>query len=597
MLSKLSDPPKPGNPASPPQSAPAPATAESLSRIAVFAVLAVVFLIRLAHLSSAMVSPLTYQPGPDEDYYRRFGLAIAFGQDQNSPEFTFMDPAYGYILGAIFRAVGPNLFVVYLLQVLLDTATAYGVLKIGRLLGRPRAGLAGALLYGLTSTAVMFCTTLLKEVWVTAFLTWWVVGALTVIRSPRQRTWLLFGLYCGLGVGLRSTLLLLGLVGVFLPLWSDQQAAAREVGLGMRHWAGTAALLACGIVVALAPWSLRNHAAYGSFSPLPHNGGIILHQIYNDQNPRAEIWVPPFVSYLNPSEIWRGYAAEVNRRAGYQLSPAEVDSYWQQEALTFIDTHHEQVLGDVLRKSLGWLSNAELANNRSDVEERMFSPVLAWLPSPAAWLLAMGLAGLVWFALEDRRWPIIAVPIVLAWFTMAVFFAESRFRLHAMPMLAFCSGVWIDNLARGLRGVDKRRVAAFVGLAAVLVTTSLLLGSRATPVAVQWDRIAWGYINMGKIPEAQAVAERVSKEQPNNAPIFEALGYINVARQHYDDAARALQHAIELRPGSHVAHYNLARTYLALGDRKRAAEEAGIAVNLYPSPDYQALVNQIEAGS
>ena len=140
-------------------------TSESLSRIAVFGVLALVFLIRLAHLSSAMVSPLTYQPGPDEDYYRRFGLAVALGQGQGSPEFTFMDPAYGYILGAIFRILGPNLFVVYLLQVVLDTATAYGILRIGRLLGRPRAGLVGALLYGLTATAVVFCTTLLKEVW------------------------------------------------------------------------------------------------------------------------------------------------------------------------------------------------------------------------------------------------------------------------------------------------------------------------------------------------------------------------------------------------------------------------------------------------
>ena len=305
----------------------------------------------------------------------------------------------------------------------------------------------------------------------------------------------------------------------------------------------------------------------------------------------------PFVSYLHPSEIWRGYAAEASRRAGYQLSPSEVDHYWQQEALTFIDRHRELVLGDVLRKSLGWLSNAELANNRSDVEERMFSPVLAALPSPAAWLLAMGLAGLVWLALEERRWPIVAVPIALAWLTMAVFFAESRFRFHATPMLALCSGVWIDQVVRHVRAADKRQTAVFVGLAAVIATLSLLLGSRTSPVPVQWDRIAWGYINMGKIPEAQAVAERVAREQPNNAPIFEALGYTAVARQHYDDAAQALQHAIELRPKSHLAHYNLARVYLALGDRKRAAEEAGIAVSLNPAPDYQALLNQIEAGS
>ena len=574
-------------------------TPESLGRVAVFAVLALVLLVRLAHLSAAMASPLTYQPGPDEDYYRRFALAVALGQGQNSAEFTFMDPAYGYILGAIFRFLGPNLFVVYLLQVLLDTATAYGILTIGRLLGRPRAGLIGALLYGLTSTAVMFCTTLLKEVWVTAFLTWWVVSALTLIRSPRKWTWLLFGFYTGLGVGLRSTLLALAVAVVLLPLLSDQQTAVgkAEAGAGLRNWAILAALAMAGVVVALLPWSLRNHAAYGSLSPLPHNGGIILHQIYNDQNPRAEIWVPPFVSYLHPSDIWRGYEAEVSRRAGYQLSPSEVDHYWRQEALTYIDSHHEQVLGDVLRKSLGWLSNAELANNRSDIEERMFSPVLAWLPSPAAWLLAMGLAGLVWLALEDRRWPIIAVPIALAWFTMAVFFAESRFRFHATPMLALCSGVWIEQLTKHLRDTNRRQAVVFVGLAAVIATSSFLLGSRTPPVPVQWDRIAWGYINMGKVTEAQAIAERVSRQEPNNAPIFEALGYTAVARQQYDAAAQALQHAIELRPGSHIAHYNLARVYLALGDRKRAAEEAGIAVNLNPSPDYQALLNQIEAGS
>ncbi len=239
-----------------------PATAApSLGRIAVFGVLALVFAVRLVHLSSAMLSPLTYQPGPDEDYYRRFGEAVAAGHGQNSAEFTFMDPAYGYILGAIFKLVGVNIFVVYLLQVLLDTATAYGIITVGRLLGRPRAGLIGAILYGLTSTAVMFCTTFLKEVWVAAFLTWWVAAALAVIRSDRKWHWLLFGFYCGLGVGLRSTLLALGLVMLLLPglsLWRRHVAGAAG------RWAALAAVAAAGMLVALSPWSLRNEAAYGS---------------------------------------------------------------------------------------------------------------------------------------------------------------------------------------------------------------------------------------------------------------------------------------------------------------------------------------------
>ena len=536
-----------------------------------------------------MSSPLTYQPGPDEDYYRRFGEAVAAGQGaQNSPEFTFMDPAYGYILGMIFKLVGPNLFVVYLLQVLLDTVTAYGIIVVGRLLGRPRAGLIGAAIYGLTATAIMFCTTLLKEVWVTAFLTWWVVAALTVSSAERERNWhwLLLGIYCGLGVGLRSTLLLVGGLTLLLPLWRSRKASA---------WA----LLACGLLVGLLPWSIRNDQAYGSLAPVPHNSGIVLHQVYNEQNPSAEIWVPPFVSYLHPSEIWQGYAAEASRRAGRQLSPAEVDRYWHDEAITFMEEHPAQVAGDLLRKSLGWLSSNELANNRSATEERMFSSILAVLPPPAAWLLGLGLAGLLWLALEDQgrsRWLIVAVPIGLAWLTMAVFFAESRFRFHAASMLALCSGVCIDQFLGGLRA-RRSQLVAFGALATAIVTTSFVLGSRTPPVPVHWDRIAWGYINMGKIRAAQSLSERISQDQPDNAAIFEALGYTDAVTQQYAQAAQAFQHAIALRPGSHVAHFNLARVYLKLGDRQRAAEEAGIAVKLHPSPDYESLLSQIESGS
>jgi 4-amino-4-deoxy-L-arabinose transferase-like glycosyltransferase len=565
---------------------------ESLSRIAVFGVLALVLAIRLLQLSSAMSSPLTYQPGPDEDYYRRFAMAVAAGQGQDSPEFTFMDPAYGYILGTLFKLVGPNLFIIYLVQVLVDTATAYGILTIGRLLQRPRAGLIGALIYGLTATAIMFCTTLLKEVWVTAYLTWWVVAALTVIRSQRKWAWLLFGAYCGVGVGLRSTLLVLGCVALLLPLYRSNPPTA-----GRRPWIEAAALVICGMLVTLSPWSIRNYQAYGSLSPLPHNGGIVLQQIYNEQNPRAELWIAPFVSYLHPSEIWRGYEAEAERRAGHALSPSEVDRYWHDEAIDFIEQHPVQVLGDILRKSLGWFSSTELANNRSDVEERMFSSVLSVLPSPAPWLLGMGLAGLLWLALEDRRWPIVGVPIFLAWFTMAVFFAESRFRFHAAPALALCSGVWIDQLVRHARAVSKQRVAAFAALAVVIAATSLLLGLRNPPDPVRWDHIVWGYINMGKISEAQSLAEQISQDQPDNGAILEALGYTAAVHQQYDTAAQALQRAVQLRPRSHVAHYNLARVYLMQGDRKRAEEEAEIAANLYPSPDYQALLAKIQSGS
>lgn len=571
-----------------------------LKPVIVFGVLALVLALRVMHLSSTLQSPLSYQPGPDEDYYQRFGAAVASGVGADSPEFTFMDPGYGYLLGAVFKLVGVNPFAVYLLQALMDTGTAYGILLLGRLLERPRAGLYGALLYAVTSTAIMFCATLLKETWVAAYMTWWVVGALVVSRSNRGRSWVLFGVYCGLGIALRSTLMLLLPVALLLPGLEGRIARRGTSPQRTSGWISKAALFVIGLTLSLSPWSLRNYYACGSLSPLPHNGGIVLHQVYNAGNPQSAMWIPSFVNYSNPSEIWRGYAAEASARSGRALTPPEVDAYWRGEAVAFMREHPGQILGDVAHKSLLFLAETEVPNNRSSAEERLFSPLLNLLPPPMAWLLAMGLAGLVWFAIQDRRWPLLAAPIVMAWFTVAVFWAEDRFRFHAVPVLALCSGIWIDGVAQRMRsvacGVRRWQAPAALGSLAVLIgATSWILGRHFPPSEVRWDHIVWGYIKMGKTPEARNLAERVAREQPDNAPVFEALGYLAATSQRFDDAAQAYQKAIALRPRSYLGHYNLAKAYLALGRNADALNEARVAMGLKPSADTQALLNQIQA--
>ncbi len=559
-----------------------------LKPIFVFGVLALALALRMAHLSSAMLSPLSYQPGPDEDYYQRFGQAVAAGHGQMSPEFTFMDPAYGYLLGGIFRILGVNLFAVYLLQALLDTATAYGICLIGRQLGRPRAGLYGALLYALTATAIMFSATMLKETCVASYLTWWIAGALAAIRTRSRPAWLAFGVYCGIGVALRSNLILMGLFALLLPLSYTPADGGRA-----RSWARLALPLIAGIALALVPWSLRNAQAGVGLSPLPHNGGIVLHQVYNEANPDSAIWIPGWVNYLHPSEIWRGYAAEASRRLGRPASPAEVDHYWRDQALEFIGNHPGEVLRDIGRKSLAFLSDTEIPNNRSAAEERMFSPVLRILPRPAPWLLALGLAGLLWLALEDRRWPILAAPIVLSWVMVALFWAEDRFRFHAMGALAVGAGVWVDHLAASLREHRLRLAALFAACAGFIAAASIWLGSAAPPPAIRWDHIVWGYLKMGRGAEAAEIAARVVREQPDNASVLEAAGVIAASQGNYPQARGFLLRALDLRPASHVGHFNLAKVYLAEGDRARAAEQAQMALQLYPAPEYQELLERI----
>ena len=123
---------------------------------------------------------------------------------------------------------------------------------------------------------------------------------------------------------------------------------------------------------------------------------------------------------------------------------------------------------------------------------------------------------------------------------------------------------------------------------------SAALGNVNPPSPIHWDHIVWGYIKMGRIGQAQTLAQRIAGEQPRNGPIWEALGYTAVLRKQFSEAAQDFQRAIEIRPNSHVAHYNLAKVYLELGDREHAAAQAKIALSLDESPDYRALAERIQ---
>jgi hypothetical protein len=558
--------------------------------LSVLGVAAVALALRLIHLSSAVISPLTFQLGPDEDYYFRFGRAVAAAANQNSSEFTFMDPGYGFLIGGLFKLFGPGVFAPYLLQCLVDALTTVAIVMLGRQLDRPRAGLMGGIVYGVSSSAIMFCCSLLKEVWVAAFMTWWVVIALHLLRSERKLAWLGFGVFCGVAVAFRSTLLTLALATLAVPWISGPILDAPLAQRGVRTTA-----FAIGLMLALAPWSLRNFEAYHSLSPLPHNGGVVLHQAYNSQNPESSIWIPDFVNYLNPSEIWRGYAAEAERRAGHELTPPQVDHYWRSQAEEFMRRHPGAVVEDVGRKTLKFFASADIPVNRSLQEEGLFSFVIARLPAPAPWLLALGLAGLIWLAIEDRRWILVAVPPAIALLTTALFWAEDRFRFHAFAILALCSGIWLDAMLRRIRARQFRPAITFGTAAAALLSASFALGAGVNTPPLHWDQIVWGYIKMGRPKDAEATAERVARDQPDNAPILEAQAYLDVLRQDYTGGAEAYEHALRVRPRSDQAHFNLAKIYMALNKRHEAVEQAKIAMDLKPDPDYKKLVDELQS--
>jgi tetratricopeptide (TPR) repeat protein len=561
--------------------------------LAVLLVLALVFGLRLLHMASAVRSPLVFQPGPDEEFYLRFGQAVAEGASQ-TVEFAFMDPAYGYILGLIFKLFGRNIFVVYLIQVLLDTVTAFCIFLIGRELGRPRAGLFGMLLYGLTCTAVYFSTTLLKATWVANFMTLWVLFGLLLLRGKNLSSWLLFGLLCGYGIALRGNLVLMAALAAVLLPWLSRVASQRST----RETALRIGIFFVGLAVPLTLLSLRNEQISSTFSPLPNNGGVVLHHLYNPENPKAGLLFPKFVKYGTPTQIWRDYSKEAERRSGHTLTPHQVDHYWRNEAVSYMASHSTDVAANALRKLAEFAAYIEVPNNRSLLQDRLFSPVLRLLPLPFGWLFALGVPGIAILLYRDRRALLLVAPIVVAAATVAVFYSEDRFRFHAVPMLAFGGGVFLEQLCVWIKGRQARKYVTGISASVLLGSTSLWVASRMPQPQMTWDRIIWGYLKMNSkeaIPPAKDLAMRVAAEQPTNPKILEALAYIAAAEGRHADAVTYYRRTTELRIDDHVAHYNLAKMLAKVGDDEEAAKEAAIAVKIEPLPEYQTLVQELAA--
>ena len=553
------------------------------------AALLLVFALRLVHFAFAVQSPLTYQIGPDEEFYLRFGHDVAFGTGGLLTEFAFMDPFYGYLLGAVLKLTGGSVFPVYVIQLLLDCGTALGLILIGRELDRPKAGILAAALYALLGPGMAFTMSLLKATWVAAFVCWWMLFALRLARGARPGAWLAFGVYCGLGVSLRANLVLLVPLALLLLPW----LVHRQAGRGLPAAAVQAGALLIGLALPLLLLAARNHHIDDRWSFTPTNGGVVLHQLYNPENPRSLSGAPSFVGYYHPSEVWRGYNAEAQRRAGEPMAAKEIEAYWRGEAMDYLLAHPWQSFRNGLRKLADFTAYPEVPNNRSFEDERLFSPLLRWLPQPFGWLFALGVPGLVLLCWQDRRALVLLAPLAMGLVTIAVFFAEDRFRFNIITPFVFGSAAWLLHLWRLGQDREWRVLAAALALPAILGVWSVWQAQRIPHTPTDWQRIATGYVKMDDRGALERLLAEVAREQPGAVGLHEFHGLLAL---HDGDHARArteFEAALAQRRNRHEVWHNYARTLEALGKPDAALVAQLSAHRIAALPEYSFRIGEL----
>jgi tetratricopeptide (TPR) repeat protein len=393
-------------------------------------------------------------------------------------------------------------------------------------------------------------------------------GGLVWIRELRLLPSLGAGLLWGLALLARPSAFLWG---VPLGLWLLWPRPGKRFLSGVGR---TAVFLAAAFVVVL-PVTLRNHRAEGVWVPISYNGGI---NFYIGNNPRFEETLA-----IRPGLEWEELEALPKQR-GPIANSAQYSRAYYRESFSFLREKPASFLENWGKKLLQAFSAYRIDRNLDFESYARDSLWLRFSPIRFATIGPLAVCGLV-LAWRRRRRPL---PVCLYFAgTLAglvLFFVTERYRVAALPALAFFAAVGLEEL---LRSLSTKRLRALLWPGVLLLGSLLLVvgdpgGVRHLDYArPDYDR-AQALARKGRLPEAKEAYRRACARAPESpdvhfrlADVLERMGEVDEALIEYELAARAA-------PGSYKPHRNRALLFSQRGKDEQAERALDRVLELKP---------------
>ncbi len=572
--------------------------------------------VKLIVLTQLHDHPLLQPTGAlDTAVYVDLGRRVAAGDLKLGSEPYFLAPLYAYFLGLVFALSGGSLLAARVVQVGLGALAVGLVYATSRCWFEGRAPLLGTVLLAGTGIATFYEVTLLQAA-LDPFLT--ALALFLLARAlPAGGAWR-FGA-AGLGLGLLSLNRPNALV--FAPVLGLLLLRPKA------RWPAAGAFVA-GVVLAIAPVTVRNWAVSGEPVLISSHGGLnfyIGNHAGADGTYRSLPGITPDIA---------GQARDAQRVAeaarGRPLTPREVSAYFFGLAAEWMRSHPGDALALFLRKAGYVLSNAEIALNHSYTYYARDEPTLLRFLVVGPWLLVpLGVFGLALRLLERRHdgFGLWAAFVPVYALSVAVFFVTSRYRLPLFVPLAVGAGFGLDRsiataqrkdwsrlgkgalailplalLALWPQGLDDGRSEEGTALLEHLVDAGRSAEALGRLPAVEathpqrtrlLSRVGQAFLDRREPGPAQLLLERAVSMEPTSANLREKLGLTLALSGREEEAIRELEEACQLDIRSASARLNLAVVLAQVGrtgDARARAEEA-----LRLQPDYPQARGLLEA--
>ena len=350
-------------------------------------------------------------------------------------------PGYPALLAVLYAVFGPSLLAAKLANVLLAAATVLLTYLIACELRRPVVGLVAAAILAVFPGYVLFAPLILSE----ALFAFLFSAALWLFLRCNARGGLGATSWLGLGVFLGAISLVRGVGFFLLPVFASTRLLD---GASWRSTGRVALIAAAGVLIALVPWTVRNHLRLGYPILIASDG--------------------PFALYVGNSPIATGYHTLAMRepymaRFGDLLAlpnprgEVEVARAETRQALAWMITHPHRVaaLAPVKiyhmfhddRGARTWMKEGLAKRMRPATQRNLFRIVDAYYFV----VLVMALLGTRHFLARDGHGAV-ALPLTVAWITLlhaVFFFGSSRFHVPLLPVLSVMAAAEIVAWAGG----------------------------------------------------------------------------------------------------------------------------------------------------
>src|SRR5262245_52800957 len=433
---------------SPPRSGAGPIA--SAPRPALAAILLVALGLRLGW-GLAVAGDSHAAPSYDGAWYDRVARDLVAGAGVRGVDgrpTAFFPPGYPAFLAAFYAVFGAHPALPKILNAALATLTCLLTYTAGRAAYGWRVGIAAAGLVAASPGDVFYAGVTLSEPLLTCALTGLVLAFLLWNReaAPRSR-WLSLGLLLGAASLVR---------GIALPFAAVPIAAwLVERGPGGGTWLRSG-LLALGIALAVAPWTLRNHLRLGYPILIASDGAnalLIAHSPIADGSQSLAVWDWRVREYAHLAEL-------ENPRKEVEYARADVRS-----ALAWMLSHPGEELALVPKRLFHTLKHDHYAlplTTRTRVDLASGARVTELRPRKSLLGLAR-LADLYFFGLlllaaigatrvfSRAARGALVVPLGVLFLLVAhgvVFWGDVRFHAPFVPLFAILAGVAVDGRRR-----------------------------------------------------------------------------------------------------------------------------------------------------